>query len=444
MVICWRTGDRYRARFLRGSGGAGVAPGRRLALAAIFSGALQLGGCDTSVDEPALAPVESGTVVIGMLLPVTSGVGVQMEQSARLAVAQINAAGGVNGQRIALRISYDGNNNAATGLREARALVDSGIVALIGANASRVTMPIADQITVPAGIALISPGSTSPLISSLIDNDTVYRVPPSDALQGRLLAEKVFGEGRTQVAIFAGDDPYGRGLADVFTARFTALGGTVQATALVPAGKESGFATEIDALYAPGTPPALMLFHFSNITSTVLRELITAKGALPVLYGVDANMGPGTASNSPAQINGMRGTNPTGAPNSTPAAQRYLQAFRAATGEDAVEGRSHYDAVYLIALAMAQAGANTPAAVVANLRAVSRPDTATPTTILPGEFAQALAAIAAGEDMDYQGAAGNIDFDAAGDPTAATYEYREIRVTGAGVDVVTLETIAYP
>lgn len=412
--------------------------------AALLGSALWLGGCDASVDEPALAPVEAGTAVIGLLLPVTSGIGVQMEQSARLAVAQINAAGGVNGQRLALRVSYDGNNNTATGLQEAQALVDAGVVALIGANASRVTIPVAEQVTVPAGIALISPGSTSPLISSLADNDTVFRVPPSDALQGRLLAEKVFGEGRTHVAIFAGDDAYGRGLADVFSARFLALGGTVQATALVPAGLESGFSAQIDALYAGGTPPALMLFHFSNITSTLLRELITAKGALPVLYGVDANMGTDTASNAPAQISGMRGTNPTGAPNSTPAAQRYLQAFRDATGEEAVDGRSHYDAVYLIALAMAQGSANTPAAVVAHLRAVSRPDSATPVTVLPGDFAQALTAIAAGADVDYQGAAGNIDFDAAGDPTAATYEYREIRVTGAGVEVVTLETIGYP
>lgn len=405
---------------------------------------LGLAGCPVAVDQPAQAPVNPDATVIGLLLPVTSGVGVMMEQSARLAVAQINAAGGVNGKPLDLRVAYDGNNNTASGLAAAAMLEASGVVALIGANASRVSIPVAEQVTIPAGLALVSPGSTSPRLSTLVDNDTVYRVPPSDALQGRLLAEKVWGEGRTQVAIFASDDPYGQGLVTAFSARFLELGGVIEATVMVAPGDDSGFAVQIDALYAAGTPPALMLFHFSTITSTLLRELITAKGSLPVLYGVDGNMGTDTAQNSPAQVHGMRGTNPTGAPSDTPAAQAFLTAFRSAVGQENTEGRSHYDAVYLIALALAQGGSNDRAAVVANLRAVSRPDTATPVTVLPGEFAAALAVIAGGGDVDYQGAAGPIDFDAAGDPTAATYEYRELQVVGGVARVVTLETINYP
>jgi len=56
----------------------------------------------------------------------------------------------------------------------------------------------------------------------------------------------------------------------------------------------------------------------------------------------------------------------------------------------------------------------------------------------------AVAAIAGGDDIDYQGASGPIDFDAAGDPAAATYLYQEICSTPAGLELVTLETIPYP
>ena len=50
-----------------------------------------------------------------------------------------------------------------------------------------------------------------------------------------------------------------------------------------------------------------------------------------------------------------------------------------------------------------QGGANTRAAVLANIGAVSRADSAGALQVHPGQFAQALAALKAGRDIDYQG-----------------------------------------
>lgn len=403
-----------------------------------------LSGCPSDVDDSNEPVIPPDTIVIGLLQPFPTGVEVQREQAARLAIAEINAAGGVNGKQLALKVAYDNNNDPVAGVAGARQLVDSGIVALIGANASRVTIPVAEQVTIPAGLALVSPGSTSPLVSTLADNDTVYRIPPSDALQGRLLAELVWGEGRTQVAIFAQDEPYGLGLREAFSARFVELGGTLQADVIFAPEQTSGFAAQIDELYAGGTPGGLMLFAFSVSTSNLLREIVSAKGGLPVLYGVDANMSIDMATNAPAQVIGMRGTTPSSAVSS-PAYQRFSRAFEGATGESPSPNRENaYDAVYMIALALEQAGQNNRAAVVANLRGVSRPDTASPVVILPQDFAAARAAIAAGADIDYQGASGPVDFDAQGDPAAATYLYQEILSGPSGLFIGTLTTIDYP
>lgn len=403
-----------------------------------------LAGCPTQVDDRGELPIPADAVVIGMIQPLASGSSRDKELAARLAVREINAAGGVNGRPLALRIVYDGNNDPLRGVAAAQELVAAGVVAIIGANASRVTLPVAEQVTIPAGVALVSPGSTSPLVSLLADNDTVWRIPPSDALQGRLLAEQVWAEGRSSAALFLLDEPYGRGLAAAFRERFEALGGSIHAEAMAPPSRENGFATEIATLYAGGVPPALMLFSFATPSVNLMREIVTSQGSLPPLYGVDANMITDTVQNAPAQAAGMRGTTPAAASGSSEF-QDFLQAFVAATGY--VPGsntENAYDAVYLIALALAQAGNSGRADVVAQLRAVSRADGPAAVAIGPGQFAVAVAAIAGGDDIDYQGASGPIDFDAAGDPAAATYLYQEIRSTPAGLELVTLETIPYP
>lgn len=406
---------------------------------------LGLVGCPTEVGDPATAPIDPNAVVIGLLQPLANGEVAAKELATRLAIQEINAAGGVNGRMLALRIVYDGNNTASLGVLGAQQLVDSGVVAIIGANASRVTLPVAEQVTIPANVVLISPGSTSPLVSLLADNDTVYRIPPSDALQGRLLAERVWAEGHTSVALFALNEAYGVGLINAFKPRFLELGGSIHAEAVASASKVSGYGEEINTLYASGTPPVLMLFAFAEQTSNLLREILTAKGSLPALYGVDANMAADTLANAPAQIVGMRGTTPGGAAGNSPAYQRFLQAYVRATGAvPSSNTENTYDAVYLIALALAQGGSNDRASVLTHLRAVSRSDSASPVAVGPGDFALALAAIASGADIDYQGASGAIDFDAAGDPTAASYLYQEVQPGSNGLEIVTLATFTYP
>lgn len=403
---------------------------------------LGLVGCPTGVGDPATAPIDPNAIVIGLLRPEPSGFFAEGEVAARLAVQEVNAAGGVNGRPLALQVLYDGVGDASVGLRSAQQMVDRGVVAIIGAVFSSVTIPVAEQVTIPANIALISPGSTSPVITSLADNDTVYRIPPSDALQGRLLAELVWAEGHTSAALFIRDDAYGQGLAAVFKQRYQELGGSIQAEAVTPASRESGFSAEINTLYASGAPPVLLLFAFTQQAIGLARDLLVTKGSLPRLYAVEAIMTAETYNNAPVQMAGMRGVS-SGTLTQSPEFQYFSGAFTRATGTAPSSGES-YDAVYLVALAMAQGGSNDRASVLANLRAVSRPDGPNPVTVRPGEFAQAVAAIASGADIDYQGVSSAIDFDAAGDPFAASYLYEELQLGPNGLGLVTLGAYSYP
>lgn len=404
-----------------------------------------LAGCPRDVDDRPQDDINPDDLVIGLIQPLASGTEVAREQAARMAVQEINNAGGINGQHVGLLVAFDNDNDPVAGVAAAQTLVARGAVAIVGANSSRVTLPVAQQVTIPVPIALVAHGATSPLISALDDNDSVFRVPPSDALQGRLLAKKLREEGFIHAAIFSQEEAYGLGLHEAFSEEFELLGGTLSAEVTASAEKTSGFTAEITALYENGTPEALVIFGFAINTTNLLREILASKGALPPLFGVDGNLNKGMLENAPIQTAGMRGTSPGAALDRTEYLN-FAHAFEQATGvpvNDPNIGNT-YDGVYLVALALAQGGTNNRATVLENLRRVSIADTDAPVEIGPGQIAAGFAAIASGADIDYQGVGNDIDFDAQGDPTAATYHYVEVVRSGNGLDIQVLETVDLP
>ena len=91
----------------------------------------------------------------------------------------------------------------------------------------------------------------------------------------------------------------------------------------------------------------------------------------------------------------------------------------------------NFDAVILIALAAAAGGSSDSASIAENLQAVSKGGT----KYTFENLSEAVAAAAAGEDIDYEGASGPIDFDDAGDPTSANYSiwsYTDGKEVGTG------------
>jgi ABC-type branched-subunit amino acid transport system substrate-binding protein len=98
--------------------------------------------------------------------------------------------------------------------------------------------------------------------------------------------------------------------------------------------------------------------------------------------------------------------------------------------------REAYDAVYVIALAAQAGGSNDGAAIRDSLRDVANDD-GDDTQADPGEdgFAAAVEALDAGDNINYEGVVGPIEFDDAGDPTVGAIEF--FRVDAANKDLVT-------
>lgn len=399
-------------------------------LATLATGALNGcggGGGGTDVDANPAARTTPGTLKLGLLVSRTgasASLGQFVEYAARLAVKEINEAGGVNGQQLEL-ILRDDKLDADAGVLSARELAALEPVAIFGPFSSRVAIPVAQQVTIGAGIPFIASGS-SPLITSLDDKGTVYRTVASDALQGAALADHIIEQGLTRVALIHVDDAFGVGASEAVRQRLAARGYPPLAKIAYPATKTVGFDAELAALTANGTPQAVVMVGFALDGASIARGLKEKLGGqAPRLFG-SGNFGATFISNAGDAALGMQWVSPT-APRSTPGYAAYREAFVRQVGLEP-EGTSFtgYDAVYLLALAMVQGGGNTRAAILGNLQDVSRPDGATPVAIGPGQFAQAVAAAKVGRDIDYQGVAGAIDFDGNGDPTSGTYLISEV------------------
>ncbi|MDI3339666.1 MAG: ABC transporter substrate-binding protein [Sphaerobacter sp.] len=361
-------------------------------------------------------PAASGEALkIGMLAPFTgdlSDFGPAFWNAAMLAVEEINSAGGVLGQSVEL-IRADDGTSPQQGVEEARRLIEvEGVSAIIGAAASGVTLPVAESVTGRAGIVQISPASTSPALTTANDNDFLFRTTISDAAQGVVLAALAKEQGFTKACTLYTNNAYGQGLSETFAEEFEAQGGTV--TAQVPHEQEqASYASEL-ATCTADNPDVLAAISYPESARVYLREAIE-QGLVQNFLFVDGTKSEEQFADLGWQyFEGMWGTAP-GALD-TDAGEAFDAAYEQKYGRrpELPFLRESYDAVYVIALAAQQAGSTDPTAIRDALRDIANPPGE---TILPGPdgWAQALELIAAGQDVNYEGAASPADFDANGD-----------------------------
>ena len=169
-------------------------------------------------EGPAYAP--AGTtgepLVIGTLLPLTGNLaflGPPEVAGARLAINDINAAGGVLGQPVQLIEGDSGDASTDTATQTVDRLLQGGVNAIIGAASSGVSLTVIDRIT-GAGVVQFSPANTSDQFTDYNDNGLYFRTAPPDTLQSRALSDLIINDGNNTVGIMALNDPYGTGLME--------------------------------------------------------------------------------------------------------------------------------------------------------------------------------------------------------------------------------------
>ena len=374
-------------------------------------------------------------LIVGHLNTVTGSLsyfGPEQNNSVELAADHVNQAGGVLGVQMII-VTGDTATNPAQGVIAARALVDvEGAVAIVGALASGVTLAVAQSVTVPKQRLLISPASTSPAITVLEDDDFLFRTTVSDAAQGVVLARLAQEIGYETAGIMFINNAYGEGLADQFEETFVSLGGRV--TRKVPhEDSQPTYTSELEKA-TEGDPDVLLAISYPDQAEVYLRESLDGEYSNTFLF-VD-----GTKSPEMMEVvgwdalEGMLGT-AQGSPDS-PSLREFQRSYAVVHGRGPVNPfiAENYDAAVLIALAAAKAGTTTDSVAIRDaLRSIANP---------PGEavgpgvegIKKALMLIAEGKDINYQGAAGTVDFDENGDVTGYIEIWKveggEIKSTG--------------
>ncbi len=174
-------------------------------------------------------PVDSGSgqpLRLAALLPQSgalSAYGPAMLAAVRLAVRDVNAAGGVNGAPVTLLGAVDGTD-AGVARQAVTRLLNAGVEAIIGPGASGVAKAVIDEVTA-AGVVMFSPANTSDEFTNYDDRDLYFRTAPPDALQARLLANIIVQEGGRVVGLLHQNTPYGTGLATGIERNLIAAGG---------------------------------------------------------------------------------------------------------------------------------------------------------------------------------------------------------------------------
>ena len=376
-------------------------------------------------EEPAAETAGDGVLRLGGLLPETGNLaflGPPEFAGVELAVAEINAAGGVNGADVEWLPGDSGDNGDVANATVDRLLAED-VDAFIGAASSGVSLTVIDKIT-NAGKIQFSPANTSPAFTDYADNGLYFRSAPSDVVQGAALADLMIGDGALTAAFIVMNDSYGTGLFEYTSAPYTDAGGEIVYEVIYDPQAEN-FDAEVSAA-VEADPDAIVIIGFDE-TSKILTGLIEA-GAGPadkMLYGSDGNMGNALAQafDDPGVVAGMRGTVPGVDIEVNEEFIARLLEVDPELQDFAYSGES-YDAAIVIALAAIAAGDDDGVAVGAQINDVTRGGEKCTT------FAGCAAILADGGDIDYDGVSGPLEFIDAGEPSEASILIKEFNAEG--------------
>lgn len=331
-------------------------------------------------------------------------------EGAKLAAAEINAAGGTVAGEIVFVEGDTGCSDATKAASAADRMVNTeNVTAIVGALCSGATTAAANAAAVPGGVVMISPASTAPTIAEIADNDLVFRTAPSDGGQGPALAKMVLAGGVKTVAVTYVNNDYGKGFAESFAAAFAAGGGQVLAN-LGHEDNKADYRAEIGNLEATGAEALVVLAYADSSGQTILRQA-DESGVFQQYVGGDGMVGDKLVGAVGGDV--IEGMIASRAAAVFAGTDNFAAAAMAAgLDPNAVYAGQAYDAAFLLALAIEKNGSADRAGLSAALRDVA---SAPGEVVLPGEWAKAKKLIAEGKAINYEGATGSHDFDEKGD-----------------------------
>ena len=282
---------------------AGGRRGLRLPLgAALLLGACappaasRLPGAESRVEPLVLArpqPPRDGRLPLATIFPALGRhalSGVQSQNGARLAVEDVNRAGGVHGRRVAL-LEYPTGSYFLDARRATVLAAEAGVLAIVGANSSDLSMAIAEQAEA-RGVVQVSNVSTAQDLTwdpvTGRDRAFVFRVCSSDVVMGTRLAtfaRDALGARRAAVLYEVGRT-YSTRLAKSFVERFSDPAASRVVAEFFYLALETDFRSQLRQVQA--FAPDVLFLPGSFTDATLIARQGRALGLTATLLGGDA------------------------------------------------------------------------------------------------------------------------------------------------------------
>jgi branched-chain amino acid transport system substrate-binding protein len=208
--------------------------------------------------ESASTPVPADVIRVGHYASMTgkeATFGQSTDNGIKLAVKEINAAGGVNGKQIELITYDDKGESKEAGNAVTRLITQDKVTAVLGEVASSLSLAggaVCQQYKIP----MITPSSTNPRVTA--GRDMVSRVCFTDDQQAAALAVFVHDnlKFKKTAILYDQTQAYSKGLRDDFVKAYKAMGGEIT-TEQTFSGGDQDFAAQLTSIKA--TNPQIIL-----------------------------------------------------------------------------------------------------------------------------------------------------------------------------------------
>ncbi len=347
------------------------------------------------------APAFADDVKIGVILGYTGPIESltpDMAAGAELAMKEVNDSGNFMNSMTVVPVRGDStciDAQAASATAE-RLITAEGISAIVGADCSGVTTAILQNVAMANGIVMISPSATSPALTTVEDNGLFFRTAPSDARQGKIVAEILMERGFKTAAMTYTNNDYGKGLADSIEANYKAAGGTITISAPHEDGK-ADYNAEVASLAQAGGDILIVAGYLDQGGKGIIQASLD-NGAFDIFYMPDGMIGDSLPEAIGPDLNGSIGDVPG---TDSPGAATFETMASDAGFKAGPFAPESYDAAALIMLAMHKSGSTDSQTFKSHIEDIAN---APGEKIYPGELGKALDMIAAGKDIDYVGA----------------------------------------
>jgi branched-chain amino acid transport system substrate-binding protein len=319
------------------------------------------------------APAEQ-VVKIGHVAPLTGPIahlGKDNENGARMAVDEINAAGGIKvGDKVFKLelVAEDDKADPKEGTLAAQKLVDAGVVAVVGHLNSGTSIP-ASKIYADANVTQISPSATNPKLTEQ-GFKTTFRVVANDNQQGAVLANYAATEMKAKtIAIVDDRTAYGQGLADVVEKVAKEKGLKVVAREFAT-DKTTDFNAILTKIRA--AKPDVVMYGGMDATAGPMAKQMKQLGIKAQLLAGDGVCSPEFIKLAGDAASILTCSMAGEAVEKLAKGEEFKQKYKAKFGTDVqVYSPYSYDAVYVIADAIKRAGSADRAAITAAMPATN-------------------------------------------------------------------------